>query len=232
MHYPKHVFIAIHGVRRGNAWTWQHGIQAYLEKNCPDCVVIPFVYDSIFAFQGFGLAAIRKIGFKWIGDREIRGFASFLKDVANTYPETPISIVAHSNGTFITHEALYGGPAKINSVVFIQPVTSRRLRKTNFEMLFKAGILKRLYVWSSKNDTVIGKLVRWVSLNGHLPGYGMAGYSGMVRDGYDDDLKYCPPQKPYPDFDIFNTVTNETHGGVLDKLDVYGPLIMSQLKGK
>jgi len=226
--YVKSVLIEIHGVRRSNDGTWQHDFQAYIENTTEGVVVVPFIYDRIPAFQGFSMATLHKMGLKFITDSEIRGFKSFLKKTRDRYPNKPIDILAHSNGTFIAHEALRESDVKVRNIVLVQPVISRKLKNTDIPRLYRDGMFERMFVWSSKNDTVVGKLVRWVSLNGRLPGYGMAGYSGMVRQDSEYD-KEIPRFKPFSGLPLYNVVSDETHGGVLDKGAIYARFLKSQV---
>lgn len=229
--FPEQIIVPIHGVRRGASGNWQQAFQLKVAEMAPGVLVVPFYYNRIPALKGFGLATLQKIGLGRIFEGDVRNFALFLQKIRAKYPKVPINILGHSNGTWITLRALMDFYIAVQNVVMVQPVFSRKVRNTPILKLFASNLVQRLFVWSSKNDKVIGGLVRMVTFNGMLPGYGMAGYSGIVREGQKEDMKNPLPQ-PFPEIALFNTVTNEPHGGVLDDLGKYLPVLLPQLTGK
>ncbi len=217
----KQIIITIHGIRTRQIKSWQMSFWNFVKSNNPDVKVFRYQYGFLMAPMSWWFAFTSKFRvLSFFRKRIISGFVKFINKIQRKFPDHEINIIAHSFGTWISYYSLERDPdIRVGSLVLVQGVISSHIEKLNLANWLELGRVKRVHAWSSPNDRVVGKLV--------LPPFGKLGYRGFIRRGHDED-RINPAYKPYP-VEIYNHRTDEGHGGVLDKLDVYGEELLAQL---
>lgn len=130
-------------------------------------------------------------------------FRKFLEETQSQYPDHNIHIVAHSFGTWVTHEVLRMAPnIRVQSLNFFGAVISAHIRRNCIDELVETGQLKACFNWCSHNDIVVRHIA--------IPPFGHLGYWGFLRPKHEED-RVKPKQKPFPELEIYNYLTEYGH---------------------
>lgn len=167
------VIIAVNGIYTGSE-NWTDAFRRWVSQSSYNGVVAVEEYDfgKLFALQMYAIGLV-----PFLGARRQKGFAEWFRKIMKQYPpETKYSFVSHSFGTWMTHALLDKNPKiKPRTVVLFGSVLSHYFQKTKFPNMFGRGQLKKLVVYWSPKDTIIGK--RLVE----IPPFGRLGAKGFVQ---------------------------------------------------
>jgi hypothetical protein len=168
---PAEIVVLLHGIRTFGGW--QHKLVHEMELIAPEVEVQPIRYKFVDIFTFLGPEKYRRSAI----DRVIRE----IRDVSRRNPGVPISIVAHSFGTYVTSEVLSIAP----------DIHLHRV-------LLCGAIIPEDYRWADVRLRIAGSVVNdvgtrdiWPLLAKHVTvGYGPSGRFGFgssaVRDRYFD----------------------------------------------
>lgn len=192
---PKHILFTIHGIqRRISLDHWQDRFHKWVHVNVPAFRYIPYRYGFWFGIVPY-LATFHQ--FKTVAFLRrffIRGFLRKLRKVQERNPGAKLHIVAHSFGSWVVHEALYDCGVPIETLHLVGSVVSSHIERNYLDFLLELGDVKRIYIWSSKDDEV----VQYVP-----PPFGHLGYWGLIDSKVTAD-RDKPRRQPYYWLKAFN----------------------------
>lgn len=206
----KTLIISLHGIRtkEEDPKEWQIEFDGWLRKNYETeianatLVHLPFSYGvvSVFRFLTIGF-------FTWlrltsvVNSIAINKFTKFLTDTVAAYPGYKIHIVAHSFGTWVSHETLRNNAnLKISTLNLFGGIISAHIRNNWVDEMLMTKQMERCVVWSSHSDGV----VRFAT-----PPYGHIGYWGAITEADKDRIK--PPWQPFAYLELYNRSTSFGH---------------------
>ncbi len=215
------VIITIHGIHTNQMKSWQTRFWEFAHKKDKDVKVLQYEYAFILAPFAWLMTFTNYFKIpSFLRSHLIKRFVAFINKVKKEFPDAEISIIAHSFGTWISYCALERDQTiKIKNLVLVAGVISSHIEKLDLSEWLEWGRINRVHAWSSHNDDVVCAKA--------LPPFGKVGCRGFIRKDHAEDYE-SPHPKPYP-VEIHNHHTQEKHGGVLDKLEVYGEQLVNQL---
>jgi len=188
----EHILVSIHGIARMKSDThWQERLSQWVPDHTKQIKYVPYRY-------GFWLGLIPYIAsFKIIGVLAYwfsKGFCNKLRKIKERNPHAKIHILAHSFGSWILQSTLLQLNFNVESVHIVGGVISAHIENNLLDEFLNSGIIKRVYIWSSKDD----EIVRFSP-----PPFGHIGYWGIIDKDIPTD-RIRPRRQPYPDLQLFN----------------------------
>lgn len=215
---PKHIIITVHGILTDkHKDNWQDRFQSYCLQYSSDVEVHSFKYGWWMILPYISTLP------KWaILTRLARNFyahklKAFIKSKVKENPNSQLHIVAHSFGTWITHELILDPEVILETVHLIAGVISAHISRNSLDEAC-AKNTKEVYIYSSKHDTVC----RFAPFPfGHL------GYWGLIdREVVEDRNR--PRHKPYPNLNLTNYPTEYGHNGYWNT-DIFSQVLLDIL---
>ena len=209
----KTIIITIHGIMTNinEPDDWQEKFGKWLHETrsgdifISDLIHKPFSYGFLTPLRAFISSFLRWLKRPNFTDRwVINKFRNFLQQVKDEHPDAKIHVIAHSFGTYVTHEVLMEKPIFVQSVTMCGAVISSHVSRNYIDDLLNCGQIKACFNWSSHNDIVVRPIA--------LPPFGHLGYWGFLRPGVDID-RVNPQPKPFTNLNIYNHHTEFTHSG-------------------
>lgn len=191
----------IHGIQTSHdRKTWQDSFRKYVLTNSNQFICHTFKYGYWVGIAPYFSTWINKVFrshfskqyFKFIMKHHKKG--------------NQINLVGHSFGTWVIHDVLEIFRKKkipIKSVHLLAGVISSHIEHNRLDEYLDSNLIKKVYVWSSKEDEVCR--------SAPYP-FGHVGYWGIIEKKDQEDVKEAR-YKPYPQYNIFNHVTNLEHSG-------------------
>lgn len=217
------ILITIHGIRWSMKSDWQNNLGVYIKSSDPQIKVMHFRYGKVLGFMSWWMTVTRALSLpSFIYNHYIRKFNKFIRKIQKKHPTAEISVIAHSFGGWMTEQVIRNDEElRLDRIIFMHCPISAHIESTFFWNWLESLRVKKVFSWSSKNDMVIKRIA--------IKPFGQNGYWGFIRNDVSEDRNF-PAYKPYP-IELYNYRTNETHGGVLDNIKLYGDDIMNQVKG-
>lgn len=212
------VIVSLHGimtpVQEKNGW--QEAFGNYLKENYPDVTYIPIYYGLITPTISWltTVAFNFKVKFiiNWIKKLVSKKFKDTVVNFLKENPNAKLHVIAHSFGTWISHEFLIDNPeVKIQSLTLVAGVISAHIEKNYLDEMLNKGQIKACFTWGSHKDMVVRAIA--------LPPFGHLGYWNIITDDPQDRIS--PKTKPYLSLDLYNIPTNNTHTGYWDDPATY-----------
>lgn len=190
------IVVTVHGVMKSSNKNWQYHFSKLFQDLYPHSEIINFDYRFLFA----PISWLIMLGSYTFIPGPIRyyyiaRFIRFIRVIDKSACGCPISIVAHSFGSWIVYWAMDRYPKlKIKNLVLVNSVLS--IHGGKLKEWLEEGRIKRIYVWSSSADPVVCTYA--------IPPFGRMGCRGWLRpEAMEEDL-ICPKEQPYPDLQIYN----------------------------
>jgi pimeloyl-ACP methyl ester carboxylesterase len=216
----KILIVTLHGICSNidASDAWQMDFNKWLKANyaadmtSKTLVHLPFSYGIIGPVWAFIINTMAWVGLsKFVAPFAAKLFRTFLTATARNYPDYKVHIVAHSFGSWVSHEVLRDnsrGPwsLKIEGYHLFGAVISAHIQKNWLDELLMSKQAQYCVVWSSRNDTVVRYLA--------VPPFGHLGYWGIIRDYHPED-RVKPTWQPYDYLRLYNRVIEYGHNECL-----------------
>lgn len=212
------IVTTVHGIHKVSDRNWQHNLDWFFREEFYFRYTYNFSYGWLWGVFGWILLIKQWLKIPSFFRRNvIKKFIREMRKLQEEFPNTEISIICHSFGSWIVYWALDHDPTlNIKSLVIVNGVVS--MFGGDLEKWVKLGRIKKVYVYSSREDEVVK----------YAPApYGKIGYWGLLRKkdwAAGDDKPYATPFK-----DMHNIVHNGEHSDVITQLNVYGEQLFHQL---
>lgn len=231
----KHIIFTIHGIRTPqNKSVWQEEFNEYVRCHSNEVIVYSFKYGYWHGVLPWLATLPCPLLSNLLRSIYSRAFNKYVeKTLTQDFPEClstyqpsneqtvpQIHLIAHSFGTWITHDLLTQHLLRkikvypLQSIYLIAPVVSAHIDRNNLDSFLLRQVVKRIFVYSSKHDEVC-----------HLapPPFGHAGYWGIIDRFQPEDREQARFQ-PYEYLSLYN-ITKPTfeHG------DYFCPEVFNQI---
>ena len=214
--------ITIPGIHWHVKGDWQNRMGSFLKSQDPDLKVFHVRYGRILGIMAWLMASNVLL---WFSQKIMAGYVKVLmkqvRRIQKQFPDHEISILSHSFGTHISHQALIeNNDFVVRNWILSGGVIPHHIQETEIWNWLEIGKLKGVHNWCSHKDRV----VKYIAIRP----FGKCGYWGFLRPGEDID-RGKPHRKPFSSIELYNLQTHEGHSGVYNKLPIYGSEIHSQI---
>lgn len=198
----KHVVITVHGVcTPKQKKNWQDYFKDWCLYHSADVEVYSFKYGFWLLLPYISTLPKGFIFTKWVRDFYAQKLKAFIKSKMKKHPGARLHLIAHSYGTWISHEVIKDRDVPMETVSLVAGVISAHLDKNGLEDALRSTAVQKVIVWASKEDEVC-----------HFapPPFGHIGYWGAIDKKKVMD-RIEPRPKPYDHLELYNRITDHEH---------------------